>query len=213
MAFIADVAPNDVISSSSWGNPIRDQVITTIATTASLSGITSPADGQHVYIQDIGQIVYHNGTSWVPGAGQVLARGSRGSSSSTTTSEVGVLRFAFAIKANILYTVRTLPLVLNSTQADDYVFGRVRYTTDGSTPSTSSTILTTVVGRTGFAQTAIPLVSLISSGTDVTLGLLLTVGRAAGTGTVGLLANSSNPYIDLWLESNQKDPGDIGVDV
>lgn len=212
MAFIPNVSPQDIISSSTWGNPIRDQVISTVATSSSLSAITSPANGQHAYLQDTDMIVSHNGTSWVYGPGQVVCRGNRTSSSSTTTSEVGVIRIQYAFQAGIYYTIYTSPLILNSTAGDDYVYARLRYEV-GGTPSTSSTILTTVIGRTGLAQSAIPIISPITFANDSTVGVLLSVGRYAGSGTVGLLANSSNPNIDLIIMSHTKDPGDTGIDI
>ena len=212
MSFIPDVSPGQVISSSTWGNLIRDQVITTVATAASLSTVTAPANGQHAYLQDTDMAVSHNGTSWVYGPGQVVCRGNRSSSSGTTTSEVGVVRIQYNFQAGLYYTVYTSPLLMNSTAGDDYVFARLRYEV-GGTPSTSSTILATVIGRTGLAQSAAPIITPITFASDSTVGILLSVGRYAGSGTVGLLANSSNPNIDLVVMSHTKDPGDTGIDI
>lgn len=212
MAFIPNVSPGTVISSSTWGNLIRDQVISTVATEASLSTITAPANGQHAYLQDTDMVVSHNGISWVYGPGQVVCRGTRTSSSGTTTSEVGAIRIQYNFQAGIYYTIYTSPLILNSTAGDDYVFARLRYEV-GGTPSTSSTILTTIIGRTGLAQSAMPIISPITFASDSTVGVLLSVGRYAGSGTVGLLANSSNPTIDIVVMAHSKDPGDTGIDI
>ncbi len=211
MAFINDVAPGQVISSATWGNRIRDQVISTVANLAAAPA--TPVEGQHIYTQDTDRVYYYNGTSWCPVAGQCIARGNRTTSSSTTTSEIGVISVAVDLKAGQMIIIKLSPLLLYSNTFGDFVFGRLRYTTDGSTPGMSSTILATVAGYTGAAQSVTPLVAKYVPGSDITFGLLLTTGRGSGTGTVGLVVNSNVPDIDLMIMAAGADPGDTGVDI
>lgn len=165
------------------------------------------------YLKDIDRFEYYTGGRWAPMGGQCIARGNRTTSSTTTTSEIGVIRISAALKAGQVYLIKTSPLLLYSNTSGDFVFGRLRYTTDGSTPSTSSTILTSISGYAGASQTITPLVAKYVPSSDITFGLLLTTGRSAGSGTVGVVANSNVPDIDLMIMAAGADPGDTGVDI
>lgn len=211
MAFINDVAPGQVISSATWGNRIRDQVISTVANLAAAPA--TPVEGQHIYTQDTDRVYYYNGTSWCPVAGQCIARGNRTTSSSTTTSEIGVIRVAVDLKAGQMIIIKISPLLLYSNTVSDFVFARVRYTLDGSAPGTTSTILSTVAGYAGASQTITPFIGKYVPASDLTFTALLTVGRASGSGTVGLVVNANVPDTDMVIVAAGADPGDTGVDI
>jgi hypothetical protein len=145
----------------------------------------------------------------------ILARGRRSSGSSTTTTEVGVLRVDdVPIRANHLIKVWTSPIFVHSTVSTDVVAALVRYTTDGSTPTTSSTALGRVqiqIGNTSFPP-AIVFQLFYVPASDQTFSALLTVSRITGSGTVDLV-NTAGLDLDLCIEDCGIDTGDVGVDV
>src|SRR5688572_4356855 len=78
----------------------------------------------------------------------LIARGRRESNSTSTTTEVGVLRIDdIPLTGGRSYLVQTSSLVLHSSVANDVVRAGIRYTTDGSPPSTSSTLMGIVQER------------------------------------------------------------------
>jgi hypothetical protein len=143
----------------------------------------------------------------------VLLRGDRTSNSSTTTTEVGVLRVdSIPVVAGRLYRISTSPLVLSST-ANDIVRANIRISTSGAA-TTSSTVLDFVqqpVVNTSFPG-AISLVCLYPAGSTATLSILLTVNRQSGSGNASILAGSTFPA-GVWIEDIGVDPGDTGVDI
>lgn len=146
---------------------------------------------------------------------KLVARGRRESNSTATTTEVGVLRIDdVPITGGRAYFVQTSSLVLHSTVPADRVRASIRYTTDGSTPSTSSTLMGIVqeqVDATANPPAQPALVGYFPS-SDETLSLLLTVSRQAGTGSVDILGSSTFP-IEVFLIDMGVDPGDTGVDI
>jgi len=148
-------------------------------------------------------------------AGAIIGRGRRLSNSSTTTTEIGVLEVDdIPIKAGRIYKVETSSLLLTTSVANDIVVARLRMTTDGSTPSTSSTLLTQsaerveVTANGGYTH----VVGTYAPTVDETLSILLSVGRGAGTGNVGINFASAVP-IEVWITDAGVDPGDTGVDL
>lgn len=144
--------------------------------------------------------------------GGIIARGRRGTTSSTTTSEVGVLRIdGVVVRQGRLYEIGTTPLATISTVAGDHSGARVRYSTSGLA-TTASTVLMTSVGYTSSAANTTPTIwAKFIPGADQTLSLILTVVRIAGTGTVSILINSGSPDIEIWIRDAGTDPGDTGV--
>lgn len=159
-----------------------------------------------------GNIIY---ASDVNNLGGILARGRRSSGSSTTTTEIGVLRIDdVPIIAGHLIKVWTSPIYVHSTVSTDVVAARVRYTTDGSTPTTSSTDLGRIqlmINNTSFPP-AVPDQIFYVPTVNETLSLLLTVARITGSGTVDLV-NTATIDLDLVIEDSGPDTGDSGVDV
>lgn len=212
---LTPVVPGAVLST--WGTDVRDSVVLRFASAAArdsaLSSLTSAEEGMIAYIKDVDQITLWNGTRWVPIPGTVIARGTRPSTSTTTTSEVGVLWIPAAVKAGQLYSINTCGLLLYSTTARDTTEAALRYTTDGSTPTTSSTRLATIGGYVDYASSSIPHRAFYVPTSDCTLKVLLTVGRAAGSGTVSMVASSNYPTIDLTVIAHGKDQGNVGTNI
>ena len=145
----------------------------------------------------------------------IIARGNRVTSSSTTTTEVAVLRLDdIPVYAGRTYRIWTTPLRLDTSVANDVARVNLRHTTDGSTPDTSSTLLTnsqsTLTDATNANSASIEID--YSPAADQLLSVVLTVSRQSGTGNISIVAASTVP-INLVVEDIGLDPGDTGTDL
>lgn len=206
------VALDDIIDED-WGNEVRDRVVHEYANaTARDAEITAPSEAMVSYQADTKVIRYHNGTVWVPLPGTIIARGNRVSSSTTTTTEVGVLRLPVGtLAAGVTYLIQTSPMLMACT-AGATLGGYLRYTTDGSTPTTASTALVQAQVDIVVSYQSLVLSALYTPATAVDLTLLLTCARAAGSGNAFIAGATATP-IDLWVTVTQQDIGDTGVDI
>lgn len=148
-------------------------------------------------------------------AAVLKAVGIRNSNSSTTTTEIGVLRIDdIPILSGHRYKIETNSITLHSSVANDVVRATIRYTTDASTPTTSSTQLCDA--QLSAVNTTFPATSIASGsyvpGSNQTLSVLLTVSRQTGTGNAQLLGSATFP-IELYINDLGPDSGDVGVDV
>lgn len=144
----------------------------------------------------------------------IVRRGERTTSSSTTTTEAGVLRLAAPVVAGRLYLIPTSSLNLISSVAGDIIQGRLRYTTDGSNPTTSSTLLMSSADtQATFNSEAVPIIAKYYAATAHTLTVMLSVARIGGTGNCSIAVSTSYPTIDLMVIDQGVDPGDNGVDL
>lgn len=144
----------------------------------------------------------------------VLARARRETSSTTTTTEVGVLRLDdVLVYLGRSYRVSWAALG-DSSVANDVIQANARYTTDGSTPTTSSTIMQLTTDLQVNASTSVSLNGEVvyTPTADETLSVLLSAQRTAGTGSVGLIGSATFP-IQLVVEDVGPDVTDTGVDV
>lgn len=145
-----------------------------------------------------------------------LYRGERlSSSSTTTTTEIGVLRLTgIPLLGGHGYWIRTSSLIYDSSVNGDAVTARIRHTTDGSTPTTSSALIAGGLEHVSSSsgQSVAPIARYYVPSADQTLGLILCVVRVAGTGTVGLLSATGFP-IDLVVDYDGLAPADTGVDL
>lgn len=160
-----------------------------------------------------------HGNQWSAGieeartVGEIVARARRTSNSSGTTSEAGVLRLDdVPLKAGWLYYIYTSALFVVSNNSGDAVGCYLRHTTDGSTPTTSSTILaqTTAVSDSTTVGATIPMGLLYAPASDLDLSILLTVIRHSGSGSVVLASAATNP-LDLVVMRVGIDPGNTGT--
>ena len=145
--------------------------------------------------------------------GTIVARTQRTSDSTGTTSEVGVLQLeSVPVKSGRAYWVGCSTLSV-SRGAADVVGVRIRYTTDDSTATTSSTVLkyqqTTI--RTGTPDEPLAVGVWHFPSSDVNLSLLLTVARIAGTAGSALIQGGSDIPIQLLVIDCGIDPGDTGI--
>ena len=107
---------------ASWGNAnVRDQVVTPFTDAATrTSQVGAPIEGMVSYLSDIDQINFHNGTTYVPIPSTVIARANRTTSSSATTSEIGVFSLRVgSLVSGALYKIQTGLIDFYSTVASD----------------------------------------------------------------------------------------------
>lgn len=204
------VVPSTTITAA-WGNAnVRDQVVTPFASAAArTSAITSPVNGMVSYLQDVGRLEINNGSAWAPLPGAQLAWGNRPSASSTTTSEVGVLRLDnIPVVSGMSYRIWTGPLYLLTT-ASDTVRAAVRVSTSGAATTSSTSVGNGVqlVSNNIQPPSGVLIVKYDAVATG-TLSVLLTVARTAGTGSVSITVGG-----DLLVECLGPTLTDTGVDI
>lgn len=151
-------------------------------------------------------------------AGRCIARGKRVTNSTGTTTEQGVLRLdGVPVKTGRLYRIYTNFISVDSSVANDVISGKLRYTTDGTNATTSSTLLSSTqhLQANATAGEHILVDEDYTPGSDVNLSILLTCSRAVGSGTVAFLGGSTGnpPPISLYVVDMGEDPGDTGVDI
>lgn len=177
---------------------------------------STPRLGDLIYESDTQETLRWSGTNWKYLPRGEIAKGLRGSSSATTTTtEIGVLRIDdIQLKSGVEYRISTGTLLLDSTVAGDQVVAQIRYTTDGSTPSLTSTVLavgTAHMGGTNSQGTTV-IERVYAPPSDLQLSLLLTLTRGSGTGTVQMLNTTSAP-IGIYIDHLGNVVTDVGVAV
>lgn len=151
----------------------------------------------------------------------VIARGLRITSSSGTTTEVGVLRIDdIPIFEGRLYRVAmATSCIYNSTVANDLMEGRFYYSITGAAVvgtnlfGTLSIETRTASGAQYTDGTMALLPSPVATGDGTgTLSVLFAILRTAGAGTISMPASVNYP-IHMVVEDMGVDPGDTGVDI
>jgi hypothetical protein len=153
--------------------------------------------------------------AWNLDTKKVATRGERTTGSSTTTSTVGVLRLDdIPLAAGRVYKICTSALNLDTSVDADVVRAEMRYTTDGSTPTTASTAMMLGAMKLAAAAAAQPVVlqRTYSPASAETLSLLMCVNRVSGTGSVSILGDPTFP-IQMWVEDGGLDPGDVATEI
>jgi hypothetical protein len=145
----------------------------------------------------------------------VQARGNRITTSTTTTTEVGVLRLDdVPMYLGRTYKIWTTPLFLDTTVANDVAAANFRYTTDGSTPTTSSGLLDScqqALTNATFPNTGSIHVDYTPT-SDQLFSVLLTVSRQTGSGNISIVSSSTAP-ICVVIEDVGLDQTDTGTDI
>jgi hypothetical protein len=174
--------------------------------------VVAPVEGMIADIANSDYLVRYNDTVWVPWSGAIIARGNRVSSSTATTTEVGVLRLPVGtLAAGVTYKICSSSMLIACT-AGATVGAYLRYTTDGSSPTTGSTAMIQAQVDIAVSYQSLSLAVLYTPASAVNLTLLLTCARVSGSGNASIIGASATP-IDLWVEVSAKDVGDTGVDI
>lgn len=147
------------------------------------------------------------------GLGIIARGGPRTTASTTTTTEVGVLRIDnIPVSVGRLYRVWTSAIIFNSTVANDLIEARLRVSTSGAA-TTASTQLNGLVENAHSAGSSQKTKSFTAPWVPAASGVasvLLSVARSLGTGSVSLIGQTGYP-IDLVVEDCGLDPGNTGV--
>ena len=187
-----------------------------VAVTFGISMVGPLPAGARVFVMSVppaGQyVVGYVGSGLIPGT--TIAYHRRESNSSTTTTEVGVVTLSATLRAGGLYQVYTGTLLADGNLANDALSTRFRYTTDGTTPTTGSTILHQVADVQVNINSAVDLalITMYQALVDTNFQVLLTIGRIVGAGTVGLLGSSTFP-IEIMIDYKGPIPVDTGTDI
>ncbi len=99
-----------------------------------------------------------------------------------------------------------------STVTTDNMRVEIRYTTNGTTPTTASPILQGLIGYQSFGPPMCLMAEYVASGSDSLLSLILCVAREAGSGTVSLYADGARTT-EMKIYRSGFDVGDTGVDL
>lgn len=196
---------------AAWANAsVRDQVVTPFASAAArTSAVSTPIEGMVSWLNDVNRLDVYDGATYQPYLCPI-GWAQRTTSSTSTTTEIGVLRIdSLALQANRAYEIWTSPLYLLSSVTGDVITARLRGSTAGSA-TTSSGVITSVQQKTDSIQPpAVNMMFLYQTSSAVTLSVLLTVGRASGSGNVSTFGADTEIYI--------RDAGpsltDTGVDI
>lgn len=175
------------------------------------------AVGARVYVLDIppaGQYVVGVGPrQW---SGLFRARARRETNSTTTTTEVGVLRLdSIPLMLGRTYLLYTGTVLGDSSVANDAVNTLLRIDTTGAAATTASTAAHQCPDVQVNAASPVNLALMVShtpAAANEILSVLLSVSRAVGSGSVGLIAGATFP-IELFVEDKGPDVRDTGVDI
>lgn len=148
--------------------------------------------------------------------GTVIARAQRLTSGTATTATTPgtaqkLCELDTSLTSGRLYRIAVVDFGIFSTGAADSQI-QITYTTDGSTPAVTSTILTTgqVVTPSGSIVISGSLSALYSPGSNQTFKALVSYWCGSGATTVNIFASTAWPF-DLVVEDLGTDPGVSGT--
>lgn len=145
-------------------------------------------------------------------------RGQRTTSSTTTTatastSAQGIMRLQKAMTAGRRYRIAapSIPAICSAAATLGF---QITYTTNGTTPTASSTRLKFAYAECPSASTVetVHLEAFYTPASDLTFTALLSVWRVSGSGNAGSYGASDCP-LDFVIEDLGPDGGDVGVDI
>jgi len=188
------------------------------------SAITNPYSGQLAVTTDSDTLWQYDGatSAWACIAARgVVARGNRTTTSNASSADdddVPVLRVSnVLLRAGRLYEIWTCPLGLDSSSNNDEIGARIRYTTNATDATDTSTILPGSNIQTRQTDTNVAehkVIQAVLPGADVTASFLLVVRRIAGVGGAQIFVDATKgDAIDLVIEDIGSDPGDTGTDL
>jgi Chitobiase/beta-hexosaminidase C-terminal domain len=173
--------------------------------------MTTPLSGETIFASNAGALA-------LPGRLIARRRRTTASSAANSATEVSVMRLDdIPLLGGRAYLIGSPKLDLQSTAANDIIRGQLRYTTDGSTPTTSSTPLTFAQDRMTAANVgqSVPCLDWYFPASNQTFSLLLTVSRpGTGSGNVSIAGGTGIPGpITLVIMDCGVDPGQTGADL
>lgn len=179
---------------ASWGNSVRDQLVTPFASAAARSSaVPSPPTGFASYLSDTREFGLYDGTNHVPSQDMYMGATNRTSNVTATTTETLLESVTFTVLAGRRYKYTYSASGQSSAAGDNYEL-RVRYAAGASVTSAGTQIHGALVSGTA-AGSAIPIAFTkphagLPLG-QVTLGVF--VIRTFGAGTITASASAVNP--------------------
>lgn len=144
----------------------------------------------------------------------IVAYGSRDTNPSTTTTvELAILELdSVPVKSGLAYRIGTSSMIMDSTVLNDAMQVAIRYTTDGTGPTTASALMTCMEHDLGglAGQARSPMNVIYQPTEDQVLNLILTQVRTVGTGNVSVQHINGMP-IDIYVEAIGIAPADNGI--
>lgn len=191
------------------GTAWRVQGVPVVSSVADLAAITNPAPGAVAWnTNDVKMYAYSSG-AWVrQSAGAMIAYGSRSSNTaSSTAGEIGVLRVDnIQVIANRRYYTVVSAGFYNG-NSNEFVTGRLRYSTAGAATLTSTQIGAEVpVVSNNFTAQGFTVSGSFVPAASGTASVLLSIARLTGTGSI-----RSNGFTEMPIFDGGVDPGNTGV--
>lgn len=181
------------------------------------SAITDPYSGQLAVTTDSRTLWVRNGGSWLMlNGGVTVARHTRETSSSTTTSStgIGVILGSLPMLAGHRYRVGLPVCHITSTTNGDITMAKITHTTDGSEPTPSSPILKGAQSFGGaHPSPPVPVVGYITPVSDITFRYLVCVARFSGSGQSSIHSDGTRVTDVEAVDTTSIDPGNSGTNV
>lgn len=174
------------------GVQVRD-----LQATGDIGAATVAADEMLLAGEDLGELL-----DQIPGATKWASRGNTsatqwaGNTSGTTELRCFVFD-AGELKAGIAYRVSAIGL-MSGTVDNDVFWTRLRYTEDGSDPTTASPALRAALcGPILGGRGDIEITTIYTPATNVTLRLAVTIARRTGTGTGAIITSGADTAFQI----------------
>lgn len=197
------------------GSGFKPVGIPTFTNAATRDAYFTGSAGDHAYLSTEKRMTVHNGVNWIYAPGEVLATYTRTTSSTATTSEVGVIRIDnIALPAGQSVEISTANLWLTGGTGDS-VRSFIRANTAG-VATTSSTVVPgaeagVTIGNISYDETK-GILAVYTAASAVTLSLLLTVVRAAGSGNASI-SGSADKIISMMVKTVGSMPTASGTSI
>lgn len=200
------------------GTAWRVQKVAVCSSTADRdSAITSPYDGLLAVTTDTRTLWLRQSGAWrLLSGGVTVARHTRETASTTTTSStgIGVVSGSVSMLAGHRYRVALPVCHVTSDTNGDGTMAKITHTTDGSAPTASSPI---VKGAQSFGaahpSAPVTVVGYITPGSDVTFRYLVCVARYSGSGNSSIYADGTRVLDVEIVDTTSIDPGNSGTNV
>lgn len=183
-----------------------------VASATDESAIVAATSAMTIFRTDLKRMRINDGSIFRTEPGIVIARGNRAATSSTTTtSEIGVLRLdSIPIETGGVYEICTGQLYLLSTVTNDTITAKMRVSTSGAATTSSTALGNGLQLKTDSVQPpSAPMNNIYVASTTGSLSVIITVQRTSGSGNVSIFGG-----LDLWVRTaGFADPGDTGVDL
>lgn len=168
-----------------------------------------------INVADVNGDIRNLATDIIPNLARIIGYGSRATSGGTiSTGSTSVMEFRMQCKANYLYIIETSSLTMNFASANGRARAFIKYTTNSTKPTTSSSTLKSAdfIGGPTSGNSSNTLRKLYKPGTDTDLWLLLGYSQVA-SGNIFMTSDDTLGGTTIEMFAYEVGPADnIGVD-